>query len=104
MVKRQKLQQYAIQLLAECFATCVHILIGEAALANYKFTQQTSHSTLPIAIAFGVGVYSGNVDRKSREIRIASPLVISKTLKKCLFVKALQCLIGSILFPNLSLL
>lgn len=63
MVNIRELQQYMIQLLAECFATCIHILIGEAALANYKFTQQYSHSTLSNAIAFGVGVYSGNTDR-----------------------------------------
>ncbi|CAF1165538.1 unnamed protein product [Adineta ricciae] len=44
--------------LAECFATCIMILIGEGAIANYKFTQEPSQSTLPIAIAFGVGVYT----------------------------------------------
>ena len=63
MVKAKELQQYAVQLLAECFATCVLILIGEAAIANYKFTQEPNHSTLPIAIAFGVGIYAGNIDR-----------------------------------------
>ena len=50
MVKIKELQQYAVQLLAECFATCILILIGETGLANYKFARQTSHSTLPIAL------------------------------------------------------
>jgi glycerol uptake facilitator-like aquaporin len=50
------------QLLAEYFATCILILIGEAAIANYKFTQQPYHSTLPVAVAFGIGIYSGNID------------------------------------------
>ncbi|CAF1354335.1 unnamed protein product [Rotaria sp. Silwood1] len=47
-----------VQYLAECFSTCILILIGEAAIANYKFARQTSNSTLPVGIAFGVGVYS----------------------------------------------
>ena len=59
MVTRKELQQYAIQLLAECFATCLLVLIGEGAIANYKFTYEFAHSTFPIALAFGVGVYSG---------------------------------------------
>ena len=63
MTKVKELQQYVVQLLAECFGTCVLILFGEGALANYKFIQQPFHSTLPTAIAFGVGVYSGNIDR-----------------------------------------
>ena len=62
MMKRKELQRYTVQLLAECFATCVLILIGEAGIANYKFARSTSHSTLPIAISFGVGVYSGNTN------------------------------------------
>jgi len=61
MVKIKELQQYAVQLLVECFATCILILIGEAGLANYKFARHPSHSTLPTAIAFGVGVYIGNI-------------------------------------------
>ena len=64
MVQMKELQQYAIQLLAECFGTCLLILIGEAAIANYKFTQEPSQSTLPIAVGFGVGVYAGYIDRK----------------------------------------
>ncbi|CAF1318923.1 unnamed protein product [Rotaria sordida] len=58
MAKTKALQQYTVQFLAECFSTCILILIGEAALANFKFARQTSNSTLPIGIAFGVGVYS----------------------------------------------
>lgn len=60
MTRMKMLQQYLVHLLAECFATCILILIGEAALANYKFTKQPDHSTLPNAIAFGIGVYSGS--------------------------------------------
>ena len=62
MLKSKELQKYTVELVAECFATCVLILIGEAGIANYKFSRQTSHSTLPIAIAFGIGVYSGNIN------------------------------------------
>ena len=61
MVKTREIQQYAVELLAECFATCILILIGEGGIANYKFARQTSHSTFPISLAFGVGVYSGNI-------------------------------------------
>ena len=64
MAKVKELGQYVVHLLAECFATCVLILLGEGSLANYKFTRQPFHSTLSIAVAFGVGVYSGNIDRK----------------------------------------
>jgi glycerol uptake facilitator-like aquaporin len=63
MVKTKELQQYIVQLLAECFGTCLLILIGEASIANYKFAERSSHSTLPVSIAFGIGVYSGNIDR-----------------------------------------
>jgi hypothetical protein len=66
MVTREKLQKYAVHLLAECFATCILILLGDASVANYKFTRQPSHSTLPIAISFGIGVYSGNIDRNKQ--------------------------------------
>ncbi len=62
MTKIKELQQYMVQLLAECFATCVLIVIGEGTIANYKFSQQTSHSTLFIAIAFGIGTYAGNIE------------------------------------------
>ena len=59
MPRKEELQQYAVHLLAECFATCILILMGDGAVANYKFTREPSHSTLPNAIAFGVGVYAG---------------------------------------------
>ena len=49
-----------VQLLTECFATCILILMGESGIACYKFARQPSHSKFPIAVAFGVGVYSGN--------------------------------------------
>lgn len=63
MVNKKELKQYMVQAVAECFATCLLILIGDASVANYKFTQQPSHSTLPIAIAFGIGTYAGNIHR-----------------------------------------
>ena len=63
MANVKHLQQYLVQLLTECFATCILILIGEAAIANYKFTKQPNHSTLSNAIAFGIGVYSGSIQR-----------------------------------------
>jgi glycerol uptake facilitator-like aquaporin len=72
MMKIEEVQQYMVQLLAECFATCVLILIGEGTIANYKFSQQTSHSTLPVAIAFGIGTYSGNIED---EIFLHHPLI-----------------------------
>ena len=59
MTKIRELQQYSVQLLVECFATCVLILFGEAGNANYKFSRQTAYSTLPVSITFGVGVYVG---------------------------------------------
>ena len=72
MTKINELQRYTVQLLTECFATCVLILVGEASLANYKFARQSSHSKVSIAIAFGVGVYSGNIDRnKQKKSRIS---------------------------------
>lgn len=60
-MKNKQLQRYTIELLAECFATCMLILIGDGTIANYKFAQQLTHATLPIAISFGIGVYSGSI-------------------------------------------
>lgn len=62
MFERRQLRKYIVESLVECFATCILILIGEAAIANYKFTRQTSQSTFPVAVAFGIGVYAGNFD------------------------------------------
>ncbi|CAF2832310.1 unnamed protein product [Rotaria sp. Silwood2] len=91
MVKIKELQQYAVQLLAECFATCILILMGEAGIANYKFARQTSHSTLPIPIAFGVGVYLA--------IMISAPITgahlnpaISISLMTIRKINPLQCI------------
>ncbi len=72
MAKIEELQQYMVQLLAECFATCVLMLIGDGTIANYKFNQQGSHSTLSIAIGFGIGTYSGNIED---EIFLHHPLI-----------------------------
>ena len=69
MTEVKKWQQYLVLLVVECFSTCILILIGEAGIANYKFTRQPSHSTLPIGITFGVGVYSGTVLAKIIESR-----------------------------------
>ena len=73
MVHARELKQYAAQCLAELFGTFLLILIGEAAVAQYKFTRQPSQTTLPIHIAFGIGTYvalmvagpfSGKMQRK----------------------------------------
>ncbi|UJR07228.1 hypothetical protein I4U23_011516 [Adineta vaga] len=58
MVKRKDLQQYAVELLVECFGTFILIVFNEGAIANYKFAQLTSHSILTIYIAIGVGIYT----------------------------------------------
>jgi glycerol uptake facilitator-like aquaporin len=59
MVTKKELQQYVVELVAECFGTFILILLNEGAIANYKFAQLTSHSTLTIYLAIGVGVYTG---------------------------------------------
>ncbi|CAF0838827.1 unnamed protein product [Adineta steineri] len=77
----------------------VATMTGEAALANYKFAQQTSHSTLPITIAFSIGVYAA--------LMIAGPIsgahinpAVTISLMTIGLVKPLQCMfyiIGQIL-------
>ena len=57
MVHAKELKQYAAQCLAELFGTFLLILIGEASVAQYKFTRQPAQMTLPIHISFGVGIY-----------------------------------------------
>lgn len=59
MVTKKELQQYVVELVAECFGTFILILLNEGAIANYKFAQLTSHSILTIYLAIGVGVYTG---------------------------------------------
>jgi glycerol uptake facilitator-like aquaporin len=59
MVKVKELQQYFAQCVAECFSTFILILIGESAIAQYKFTHQTCHSMILINLSFGIGVYTG---------------------------------------------
>ncbi|CAF1559753.1 unnamed protein product [Adineta steineri] len=117
MVSKEKLQKYTVELLSECFGTCILILIGEAALANYKFAQQTSHSTLPITIAFSIGVYAGIVKQIQMivvifinfilALMIAGPIsgahinpAVTISLMTIGLVKPLQCMfyiIGQIL-------
>jgi glycerol uptake facilitator-like aquaporin len=62
MIKKKEVQKYVVEFVAECFATCILILIGEGGIANYKFTRQTSHSTISISFSFGVGVYFGKIN------------------------------------------
>ncbi|CAF3703025.1 unnamed protein product [Adineta steineri] len=59
MVTKKELQQYVVELLSECFGTFILILLNEGAIANYKFARFTSHYTLSIYLAIGVGVYTG---------------------------------------------
>lgn len=61
MVTKKELQKYFVQLVSECFGTCILIFVGESGIANYKFARQFSHSTLPIGISFAVGVYAGKI-------------------------------------------
>ncbi|CAF3829305.1 unnamed protein product [Adineta steineri] len=58
MVTKKELQQYVVELLSECFGTFILILLNEGAIANYKFARFTSHYTLSIYLAIGVGVYT----------------------------------------------
>lgn len=59
MVTKKELQQYIVELIAECFGTFILILFNEGAIANYKFAQLTSYPALTIYLAIGVGVYTG---------------------------------------------
>ena len=59
MAKVKELQQYMAQGLAECFSTFMLILIGEAAIGQYKFSGHANHSTITINLSFGIGVYTG---------------------------------------------
>ncbi len=59
MVTKKELQQYLVELVAECFGTFILLLLNGAAIANYKFAQLPSYSTLSIYLAVGVGVYTG---------------------------------------------
>lgn len=57
----KEVKQYAVELVAEFFATTVLIFIGESGIANYKFGRLSSYANLAVAITFGVGVYSGKI-------------------------------------------
>ncbi|CAF0902418.1 unnamed protein product [Didymodactylos carnosus] len=58
-MKRDELKEYARQCIAELFGTMVLIFIGNGSVAQNKFTDPASRSTLSINIAFGIGVYAG---------------------------------------------
>jgi len=62
MAKRNELKQYFAQCIAECFSTFMLILIGEGAIAQYKFTGTTAQSPIIINICFGIGVYTGTTN------------------------------------------
>jgi glycerol uptake facilitator-like aquaporin len=64
MVKTRNIQKYIVQLIVECFATCILIVFGEAGIANYKFARPTCQSIFPIALTFGIGIYTGNIMSK----------------------------------------
>jgi glycerol uptake facilitator-like aquaporin len=77
MIHAKELKQYAAQSLAELYGTFILILIGEAAVAQYKFIRQPTQTNLPIHICFGIGTYvalmvagpiSGKVQRKNKRV------------------------------------
>jgi glycerol uptake facilitator-like aquaporin len=59
MAPVKEIQQYFAQCIAEFFSTFMLILIGESAIAQYKFNRSEYHSTLIINLSFGIGVYTG---------------------------------------------
>ncbi|CAF1201473.1 unnamed protein product [Adineta steineri] len=91
MIKRKELEQYSVHLLAECCGTCILIFIGEGSIANYKFSRQTSHSTFPITLAFGIGVYSAMMIAGSITGAHINPAV-SLSLMTIGKLKPLQCI------------
>jgi glycerol uptake facilitator-like aquaporin len=60
MTKGKELHQYLAQCLSEFFSTFMLILIGESAIAQYKFGHQNAHSTITINLSFAIGVYTGS--------------------------------------------
>ncbi|UJR12422.1 hypothetical protein I4U23_016598 [Adineta vaga] len=77
---RRKLEEYSVQLLGEC------------AIANYKFAKQPTHSIFPIAVEFGIGIYSaimitGPVTGAHIDPAVSISLVIARKLKpfQCIF-------------------
>ena len=57
--KIEELQQYIAQCLAECFSTFMLVLIGEGAIAQYKFSKSELRSINAINLSFAIGVYTG---------------------------------------------
>ncbi|CAF4768389.1 unnamed protein product, partial [Rotaria socialis] len=58
MAKVKELQQYSAQCLAEFFSTFMLILIGEASIAQYKFSPPEHRSIVAVNLSFGIGVYT----------------------------------------------
>ncbi|CAF0930816.1 unnamed protein product [Rotaria sp. Silwood1] len=91
MAKVKELQQYLAQCLAECFSTFMLILIGEASIAQYKFSKPEHRSIVAINLSFGIGVYTA--------LMIAGPVsgahlnpAVSISLLTIRKLKPLQCL------------
>lgn len=59
MAPVKEIQQYFAQCVAEFFSTFMLILIGESAIAQYKFNRSENHSNITINLSFGIGVYTG---------------------------------------------
>ncbi|CAF2343293.1 unnamed protein product [Rotaria sp. Silwood2] len=91
MVKAKELQQYLAQCLAECFSTFMLILIGEASIAQYKFSKSEHRSIIAVNLSFGIGVYTA--------LMIAGPVsgahlnpAVSISLLTIRKLKPIQCL------------
>jgi len=91
MPKVKELQQYMAQCLAECFSTFMLVLIGEAAIAQYKFSGNPNQSPIIVNVSFGIGVYLA--------IMIAGPIsgahlnpAVSISLLTIRKLKPIQCL------------
>ncbi|CAF3769437.1 unnamed protein product [Rotaria sordida] len=91
MAKVKELQQYLAQCVAECFSTFMLILIGEASLAQYKFSKSEHRSIIAINLSFGIGVYTA--------LMVAGPIsgahlnpAVSISLLTIRKLKPLQCL------------
>ncbi|CAF2026837.1 unnamed protein product [Rotaria magnacalcarata] len=99
MVKVKEFQQYSAQCLAEFFSTFMLILIGEASIAQYKFSPPEHRSIIAVNLSFGIGVYTA--------LMIAGPIsgahlnpAVSISLLTLRKLKPMQCLfyiIGQIL-------
>lgn len=55
----KEIKKYTAQCVAELFATFMLILIGESAIAQFKFSGNNNQSPILINLSFGIGVYTG---------------------------------------------